>query len=112
MPATLYDKENGRPAKERNKKDVIFEVIVGSDFDPQRQPDQELFEAAIVIGNLFERRSIAIGNASNSMGGAMNNLLRLTMAELGKIAKSETKGLRRMFAREIRQDGAIDTKFL
>lgn len=103
VPATLRDKdpkERSGYAFGRNNKDLIFDIMIAS----QKEP--ESFQAMLMCGDLMLRSPIAVGLASETVGEALYSLLRLTMAELA------TKKMRPMLEREIRTEGEIDKKFL
>ncbi|CZT14064.1 uncharacterized protein RCC_00039 [Ramularia collo-cygni] len=102
VPATLFDKdpkEKDGNAIGKNKKDMIFDVVVAS------QSQSESFRAMLVCGDLMRRSSIATGRIGGSVGEALYSLLRLLMTELS------TKAVPAMLDAEARPDGHIDKKF-
>jgi hypothetical protein len=106
MPATMFDKEgDGRTAIAKNKKNMIFEVIIRSIPDTNVPQHQERYEAAVLCGEVSKRNPIAVGLASPSVCEAMMNLLQLTMAELG------AKKMKSMNEEEVRPRGRLDKTF-
>lgn len=106
VPATMFDKDKDGVSIAKHKKDIVFEVTISSDIAVAREPGPEKFQATLLSGDLFGRNPLAIGRPSESIAGALNSLLRLTMAELG------LKKMRKMDAQEERREGFIDKKFL
>lgn len=106
VPATMFDKEGDKTSLAKNKKNMIFEVTVTSSLLLAGEPNAELFQASLLCGDLFRRNQIAIGKPSETIGGAMNSLLRLTMTELA------LKKMPKMLEKEHRPEGVVDKKYL